>query len=84
MCFHLIAKPGPLALNPREDCQFRPREGLWLGMAESLAGVSGFDCRENGTEQFSCSEMTGFRFRSERCCGDLGRLRRALGSGPAG
>src|SRR5260370_42513591 len=38
----------------------------------------------HANEQLSCSEMTGFRARSERCCGDLGRLRRALGPGPPG
>ena len=27
-------------------------------------------------EQQSCSELTGFRARSERCCDDLERLRR--------
>jgi hypothetical protein len=30
-------------------------------------------------EQQSCSELTGFHVRSERCCGDLERLRRVWG-----
>jgi hypothetical protein len=35
-------------------------------------------------EQLYCSEMTGLRSLSERCCGDVKRLRRASGSCPAG
>jgi hypothetical protein len=35
-------------------------------------------------EQLSCSDLTGLRVRSERCCGDSKRLTGASGSCPAG
>jgi hypothetical protein len=34
----------------------------------------------SSNEQLCCSELTGFRVGSERCCGDLEPLRRASGS----
>ena len=62
------------------SCDTGAAEAHWPELADPLADRRGFKLP---AEQFSCSEMTGFRVRTERCSGDLGRLRFASGSCPA-
>jgi hypothetical protein len=55
-------------------------ERVGLGRAEGFEPRDGQERDRNRKfwwiEQQSCSELTGFRVRSERCCEDLERLKR--------
>ena len=74
--------PAPIDLQiVGSDVQANRKYGnALLARIRRIPGIA--DAIE-GNEQLSCSEMTGFRALLERWCGNLGRLRRASGSGPA-
>ena len=82
---HWQAFPALLGQNLQaSECLAGARRIRTFARWSHRANPQGAGVKTREHEQLSCSELTGFRALTERCWGDLGRLRPASGSGPAG